>query len=69
MIGWLGTPVGRLFQGIIGIALLWVGIAQVTAFGLMVMLTGLIAMVVAAAPVRQPVRVRAGFRIPQRATK
>ncbi len=50
MIGWLGTPVGRLIQGILGIALLWVGISQVTALGLCVMMTGLVATVVAAAP-------------------
>ena len=50
MIGWLATPVGRLLQGTIGIALLWIGISQVTVLGLMVMLTGLIAAVLAAAP-------------------
>jgi hypothetical protein len=52
MLGWLGMPVGRLIQAIVGIALLWIGMAQVTVFGLVVMLTGLIAIVAAAAPPR-----------------
>ena len=50
MLGWFGTPLGRVFQGILGIALLWVGMTQVTALGMLVMMTGLIATVVAAAP-------------------
>jgi hypothetical protein len=50
MIGWFVSPLGRIFQGIVGIALLWIGIAQVTAVGLLVMMTGLIATVIAAAP-------------------
>ena len=50
MLGWFGTPLGRIFQGILGIALLCVGMVQVTALGMLVMITGLIAMVVAAAP-------------------
>ena len=50
MLGWLGTPLGRIFQGILGIALLWIGMAQTTAIGLLVMMTGLIATVTAAAP-------------------
>jgi hypothetical protein len=50
MLVWFGTPVGRIVEGILGIALLCVGMAQVTALGLLVMLTGLIAAVVAAAP-------------------
>jgi hypothetical protein len=54
MIGWFTTPLGRTFQGILGIALLWIGIAQVTALGLLVMMTGLIATVTAAAPFLTP---------------
>ena len=50
MIGWFGSPLGRIFQATFGIALLWIGMAQVTAVGLLVMMTGLIATVVAAAP-------------------
>ncbi len=50
MIGWFGTPLGRILQGILGIALLWVGTAQATALGLLVMMTGLVAAVIAAAP-------------------
>jgi hypothetical protein len=50
MLVWFGTPVGRIVEGILGIVLLCVGMAQVTALGLLVMLTGLIAAVVAAAP-------------------
>jgi hypothetical protein len=50
MIGWFVSPLGRIFQGILGIALLWIGMAQVTALGLLVMMTGLIATVTAAAP-------------------
>jgi hypothetical protein len=50
MLGWLGTPLGRILQGILGIALLWIGMAQATALGLFVMMTGLIATVTAAAP-------------------
>ena len=50
MIGWFGTPLGRVLQGILGIALLWVGTVQVTALGLLVMMTGLVAIVIAAAP-------------------
>lgn len=50
MIGWFGSPLGRIFQGILGIALLWVGMAQATELGLLVMMTGLIATVTAAAP-------------------
>jgi hypothetical protein len=50
MLGWFGTPLGRVSQGILGIALLWVGMTQVTALGMLVMITGLIATVVAASP-------------------
>ncbi len=50
MIVWFGTPLGRILQGILGIGLLWVGTAQATALGLLVMMTGLVAMVLAAAP-------------------
>ena len=50
MLGWLGTPLGRIFQATIGIVLLWSGIAQVTVFGLVVMMTGLITTVLAASP-------------------
>jgi hypothetical protein len=50
MVDWFGSPLGRIFQGLLGIALLWIGIAQVTALGLLVMMTGLIATVTAAAP-------------------
>ena len=50
MVGWLGTPLGRILQGIVGITLLWIGMMQVTALGLFTMMTGLIAAVVAAAP-------------------
>jgi hypothetical protein len=50
MIGWFSSPLGRVLQGIVGIALLWIGMAQATAFGLLVMMTGLIATVMAAAP-------------------
>ena len=50
MLGWFGTPLGRIFQGLLGIALLCVGMVQVTALGMLVMITGLIAMVIAAAP-------------------
>ena len=50
MLGWFGTPLGRIFQGIFGIALLWIGMAQATELGLLVMMTGLIATVTAAAP-------------------
>lgn len=50
MIVWFGTPLGRILQGILGIALLWVGTAQATALGLLVMMTGLVATVIAAAP-------------------
>ena len=48
MLGWLGTPVGRLIQGIVGMALLWAGAMQLSAVGLVVMLTGLITTVAAA---------------------
>jgi hypothetical protein len=50
MIGWFGSPFGRLLQAIFGITLLWIGIVQVTAIGLLLMMTGLITTVVAAAP-------------------
>ena len=50
MLGWLGMPLGRLIQAIVGIALLWVGITQLTAMGLLLMLSGLIITVVAAVP-------------------
>ena len=50
MLGWLGTPLGRVIQGILGIALLWVGMAQNNALGLFAMMSGLIAAVVAASP-------------------
>jgi hypothetical protein len=50
MLGWLGTPLGRILQGILGIALLWIGMMQVTALGLLTMMTGLITAVVAAVP-------------------
>lgn len=50
MIGWFVSPLGRIFQGIVGIALLWIGMAQATTLGLVVMMTGLIATVAAAAP-------------------
>ncbi len=50
MLGWFGTPLGRIFQGILGMALLWVGIEQATTVGLLVMMTGLITAVTAAAP-------------------
>jgi hypothetical protein len=50
MLGWLGMPLGRLIQAIVGIALLWIGVTQLTAVGLIVMLAGLITTVVAALP-------------------
>jgi hypothetical protein len=50
MLGWFATPLGRIFQGILGIALLWIGMTQATELGLLVMMTGLIATVTAAAP-------------------
>ena len=50
MLDWLGMPIGRLVQGIVGIALLWIGVTQLTAVGLLVMMTGLITVVVAAVP-------------------
>jgi hypothetical protein len=50
MIGWLGTPFGRMLQGVIGIFLLWFGMTQLTVTGLGVMMTGLVVTVVAAAP-------------------
>jgi hypothetical protein len=50
MLGWFGTPLGRIFEATLGIALLWIGMAQTTALGLLVMMTGLIATVIAAAP-------------------
>ena len=67
MIGWLGTPFGRMLQGVIGIFLLWFGMAQLTVVGLAVMMTGLVVTVVAASPppflVPAPVRGRSS-RIP-----
>jgi hypothetical protein len=50
MLGWFGTPLGRILQALVGMALLWVGIMQATAVGLLVMMTGLIVTVAAAAP-------------------
>lgn len=50
MFCWLGTPLGRVGQGILGIALLLIGTAQVNTLGLLAMMTGLIVTVVAAAP-------------------
>ena len=50
MVGWFGSPLGRVIGGIVGIVLLWIGVAEATALGLLVMMTGLIATVVAAAP-------------------
>ena len=50
MIGWLATPFGRMLQGVIGIFLLWFGMTQLTVLGLGVMMTGLVATVVAALP-------------------
>jgi len=50
MLGWFGTPPGRIFQGILGIALLLVGIEQATTVGMLVMMTGLVITVAAAAP-------------------
>ena len=50
MLGWFRTPLGRIFQGILGIALLWLGIEQATTLGLLVMMTGLVITVAAAAP-------------------
>jgi hypothetical protein len=50
MIWWFGTPLGRIIQGIVGIVLLWIGVEEATALGLLVMMTGLVAAVVAAAP-------------------
>jgi hypothetical protein len=50
MLGWFGRPMGRVFQGILGIALLLVGMAEASTLGLLVMMTGLIATVAAAAP-------------------
>ena len=35
MLGWFGSPLGRIFQGILGIALLWFGMAQATELGLL----------------------------------
>ncbi len=63
MIVWFGTPLGRILQGILGIGLLWVGTSQATALGLLVMITGLVATVLAAAPAAfvpsaRPVRAR-----------
>ena len=50
MIGWFGSPLGRVIQGIVGIVLLWIGMEEATALGLLVMMSGLIATVVAAVP-------------------
>ena len=50
MIGWLGTPFGRMLQGVIGTLLLWFGMTQLTVVGIVVMMTGLVVTVVAAAP-------------------
>lgn len=51
MVHWLfGTPLGRLVQGLVGTVLLVVGMSQVTVLGLLVMMTGLVAAVMAAAP-------------------
>lgn len=50
MIGWFVSPLGRIFQGIVGITLLWIGMTEATALGLLVMMTGLVATVAAAAP-------------------
>jgi hypothetical protein len=50
MLTWFGSPLGRVIQGIVGIVLLWIGVVEATAVGLLVMMTGLIATVVAAAP-------------------
>jgi hypothetical protein len=49
MLGWLGTPLGRIFLGILGIALFWLGIEQATTLGLLVMMTGLVITIAAAA--------------------
>jgi hypothetical protein len=48
MSGWLGTAVGRVILAIVGIVTLWVGAEQLTAAGLLVMMTGLVMTVVAA---------------------
>lgn len=58
MIGWFGTPLGRILQGLLGIVLLWVGTAQATALGLLVMMTGLVATVIAAAPLTRSARAK-----------
>lgn len=51
MVGWLfGTPLGRLMQGIVGILFLLIGMSQVTVPGLLLMMTGLVAIVIAAVP-------------------
>jgi hypothetical protein len=47
---WFGTPCGRILQALFGIVLLWIGMEQVTVTGLTIMMAGLIATVVAAAP-------------------
>lgn len=68
MVGWLfGTPLGRLVQGIVGTLLLLIGMEQVTVMGLMIMMTGLVAAVMAIAPppFLTPVPVRRGPRRPQ----
>jgi hypothetical protein len=68
MIGWLGTLLGRMFQGGIGIFLLWFGMTQLTTVGLAVMMAGLVVTVVAAAPppflVPSPVMRRRSSRLP-----
>jgi hypothetical protein len=48
MLGAIGTPCGRLILGIVGIALLWTGAMQLSAAGIVVMMTGLIITVAAA---------------------
>lgn len=51
MVGWLfGTPLGRLMQAIVGIGLLLIGMSQGTVLGLLMMMTGLVATVMAAVP-------------------
>ena len=68
MIGRLGTLFGRLLLGVIGIFLLWFGMAQLTAVGLALMMTGLVVTVVAASPppflVAAPAQRRRGSRLP-----
>lgn len=69
MLGLLVSPLGRALQGLIGVVLLWIGVAQLTVTGLFIMIGGLIVAVVAAAPpaflVPAPIR-RSDPRQPRR---